>query len=98
MSYHVNAEVLNGKHLTTTPRNIRSPVKTIAFLSPLVSKNHKTGNNGIKYMILPQLPKSASVFLVQSGQKTANKEFDIGPMLFQIIPCKMMKKKEKLNI
>ena len=68
----------------------------MAFLSPFVSKNHKTGNNGIKYMILPQLPKSASVCLFQSGQKTANKEFDIGPMLFQIIPCKIMKKKNLL--
>ena len=85
-TYKVKVDTLPGKHLATVPRNIKIPVKIIAFRRPLASKNHKTGTTGMMYIILPQFPKRASVEAFHSGHKIANKEVEIGPKEFQIIP------------
>lgn len=48
------------------------------------------GTTGKMYMMFPQLPNNAKVESVQTGQKTAKTEPDIGPKEFHNMPYKKL--------
>ena len=90
MIYHVNPETSSGRHLRPVPRSISPPVRIMEALRPLTSKNQRTGITGMMYMMLPQLPSKAKVESDQSGQKMANRDVEMGPNEFHIMPFKNM--------
>ena len=85
-THMVNMSVRSGRHLSRVPIDMRRPVRRMEALRPLASKNQMTGTMGTMYMMLPQLPRRASVASVHCGQNTASTDSDIGPKVFHIMP------------
>ena len=82
----MNIGIERGKARRTVPITIRAAVKIMEALNPFVSKNHIKSGAGKMYIIFPQFPNKATVPAVQCGHKTANREVEIGPNVFHIVP------------